>query len=447
MKYEEWSLGYYLLKKYVQIADWIIYKNVIVTGKEKIPNKKPIVFAPNHQNALSDPMAIILNTKFQPVWLARADIFKNKTVAAFLKFIKIMPVYRMRDGKESLSKNNDTFANSVKILENNFALALFPEAAHTGKRQMFPPKKAVPKIVFMAEENAGRNLDIQIVPTGIYYSSYWKFNRKIILSFGDPIRVNDYLEEYKMNPNSAILSLRKRIHEAILELVIDISSKKYYKEFEIIREIYGKHFLQRQNTEFSLLNLFKSDQVLTKKLDMLELKKPEETAQLINEVNQYYSTLKRIKIRNWLVENPYDNFLKFLRNQLTLLIGFPIFVFGALFNGIPFLTIDYFVRKNVKDKAFWSTFFLVFGITVFPVFYLAELFLFAGFLPGIGMKLLFLVALPISGKIAFKWFILFRKTIGRRRLFLLKQFSRKDYYKLFKEKELLFSKLDKLISV
>lgn len=447
MKYEKWSLGYYLLKKYVQLADWIIYKKVIVTGKEKIPDKKPIVFAPNHQNALSDPMAILLNTKFQPVWLARADIFKNKTAAAFLKFIKIMPVYRMRDGKENLSRNDEIFANSIKVLENNFALALFPEAAHTGKRQMFPPKKAVPRIVFMAEEKARKNLDIQIIPTGIYYSSYWKFNRRVIVNFGDPIPVNDYLEEYKNNPNSAILSLRKKIHEAILKLVIDISSKKYYKEFEIIREIYGKHFLQRQNIEFSPLNLFKSDQILTGKLDALELKNPEETAGLINEVNQYYSTLKRIKIRNWLIENPYDNFLKFLRNQLTLLIGLPFFVFGAVFNASPFLTIDYFVRKNVRDKAFWSTFFLVLGITVFPVFYLLELFLLAGFLPGIWLKLLFLVALPVSGKIAFKWFILFRKTIGRRRLFFLKQFSRKDYYKLFKEKELLFSKLDKLIPV
>lgn len=447
MKYEKWSLGYYLLKKYVQLADWIIYKKVIVTGKEKIPNKKPIVFAPNHQNALSDPMAILLNTKFQPVWLARADIFKNKTAAAFLKFIKIMPVYRMRDGKENLSRNDETFADSIKVLENNFALALFPEAAHTGKRQMFPPKKAVPRIVFMAEEKAGKNLDIQIIPTGIYYSSYWKFNRRVIVNFGDPILVNDYLEEYKNNPNSAILSLRKKIHEAILKLVINISSKKYYKEFEIIREIYGKHFLQRQNIKFSPLNLFKSDQILTNKLDALELKNPEETADLINDVNQYYSTLKRIKIRNWLIENPYDNFLKFLRNQLTLLIGLPFFVFGAVFNAIPFLTIDYFVRKNVKDKAFWSTFFLVLGITVFPVFYFFELFILAGFLPGIWLKLLFLIALPVSGKIAFKWFILFRKTIGRRRLFFIKQFSRKDYYRLFKEKELLFNKLDKLVPV
>src|SRR5665811_1393827 len=97
MKYEKWSLGYYCLKQYVRFIDWIIHNKKIIVGKEKIPKNKPIVFAPNHQNALSDPMAVLLNTKFQPVWLGRADIFKNKTIAIVLKFLKIMPVYRLRD--------------------------------------------------------------------------------------------------------------------------------------------------------------------------------------------------------------------------------------------------------------------------------------------------------------------------------------------------------------
>src|SRR5690606_10332368 len=134
--------------------------------------------------------------KFQPVWLARADIFKNKTAAAILKFLKIMPVYRMRDGKENLAKNDETFLSSIRVLENNFALGLFPEAAHSGKRQMLVHKKAVPRIVFMAEEKSKNNLDIQIIPTGIYYSHYWKFNRNLIVNFGKPIRVNEFLDEF-----------------------------------------------------------------------------------------------------------------------------------------------------------------------------------------------------------------------------------------------------------
>ena len=192
MKYEKWSFGYWCIKKYVTFADWLIYKKIVITGKNNIPRNKPIVFAPNHQNALSDSVAVILHTRFQPVWLGRADIFKSKHLAAILKFIKIIPAYRIRDGRENLAKNDKTFNDSVKILENIAALALFPEATHSGKRQMMAHKKAVSRIVFLAEEKTNNILDIQIIPTGIYYSHYWKFNRSLVLNFGEPICVKDF---------------------------------------------------------------------------------------------------------------------------------------------------------------------------------------------------------------------------------------------------------------
>jgi 1-acyl-sn-glycerol-3-phosphate acyltransferase len=154
MKYEKWSLGYWFLKQYIKFADWLIHKRIIISGKEKIPRNKPIVFAPNHQNALSDPMAVLLHTRFQPVWLARADIFgKSKVVDAILKFMKIIPVYRLRDGKENLEKNEQTFADSITVLEHNFALALFPEAAHSAKKRcralfLWPKKKRTINWIF-----------------------------------------------------------------------------------------------------------------------------------------------------------------------------------------------------------------------------------------------------------------------------------------------------------
>lgn len=447
MSYEKWSLGYAVLKKYVQFADWLIYKQKIITGLEKIPKNKPIIFAPNHQNALSDPLAILLNTTYQPVWLARADIFKNKTAAAILKFLKIMPVYRMRDGKENLAKNDETFASSVKVLENNFALGLFPEAAHSGKRQMLVHKKAVPRIVFMAEEKAHLNLDIQIIPTGIFYSHYWKFNRTLIVNFGDPIPVSQYVEQARENENTATLSMRQRILDEMQSLVLEIKSTKHYDDFETIREIYGRHFFNRQNQKYSTLNLFHSNQKLVKKLDNLEENHPKETEKLVLDVNNYTAKIKKLKIRNWLIENPNLNLLKIGLNKLILILGLPIFLFGFIFNAIPFFAIDRITRKKIKDKGFWSTFYLVLGIIVFPIFYLIEFLAVSWLIPGIWLKLAFLIALPLTGKVAFLWYILFRKTVGRGCLLLLKLFSKKEYFQLFKEKELLYKKLDELLPV
>ena len=442
MKYEKWSLGYWMLKQYVRFVDWIIHKEVVVLGKENIPSDKPFLIAPNHQNALSDPMAILLHTKYQPVWLARADIFKNPIAAFILRFLKIMPVYRLRDGKDQLAKNDKTFSDSIKVLRNNKPLALFPEAAHSAKRQMLAHKKAVPRIVFLAEEKASDNLDIHIIPTGIFYSSYWKFNRSVLVKFGQPILVNNYLEEYATSQNSATMALRDDLQQAIEPLTININSKEFYESFELIREIYGKKYLKSQGKIDNLVNRFYSDQQLVNKLDKLAANEPKEAENLSAEVKNYNRLVKSKGLRNWLVENPEYNFWKLGLNKLVLFLGLPVFLFGFIFNAIPFFVIDTITRKKLKDFAFWSTFYLSLSLILFPLVYLLELWAVSSLLPGIELKLLFVACLPLAGKLAFRWYILFRKTWGRGRVFTLQLFNKKGWKNLRDKQKELFALLD-----
>ncbi len=446
MSYEKWSLGYEVLRKYIQFADWIIHKKVMINGKENIPLNKPIIFAPNHQNALSDPLSIVLHTKTQPVWLARADIFKNKTIASILKFLKIMPVYRMRDGKENLLKNDTTFDQSIHVLVKNGALALFPEAAHSGKRQMLAHKKAVPRIVFMAMEKAGSDLDIQIIPTGIYYSSYWKFNRTVVVNFGKPIAAKAYFEEFKNNENNAIQSLRQRIYDELLPLVIEIKSTKHYNDYEKTREIYSNQFLRRQKKWMTVANRFTSEQLLIKKLEALEDKNPEEAEKLFQMLRSYHSKLDEFQIRSWLIENPFLNLTKILINNIIMLVTLPIFLAGFILNGIPFLAISYFNKRKVSDVAFWSSYSLVFGIVLFPIYYILFFLIFGWFIPGgLLVNLGLFLAAPFIGKLSFKWVVLFLKTVGRGHLLELRLFNQKEFYSLFREKDVLFRKLDDLL--
>jgi 1-acyl-sn-glycerol-3-phosphate acyltransferase len=446
MKYEKWSLGYWLLKQYIKFADWLIYKKIIITGKEKIPKNKPIVFAPNHQNALSDPMAVLLHTRFQPVWLGRADMFgKSKVIDAILRFLKIIPVYRLRDGKANLDKNEKTFADSIKVLENNSALALFPEAAHSAKRQMLAHKKAVPRIVFMAEEKSKNPLDIQIIPSGIHYSHYWKFNRTAIVNFGEPVVVKDFIEQYQENSNAAIISLKTAIQDALLPLIVNFKTKNFYDSFEKITELYGEHFLKRQNKRRTTLNRFYSDQLLAQKLDNLEVEHPDKTEVVVKKAEKLYSKIKELKLRSWLINSNQNHFTRFLANCFLLIIGFPLFVYGLVFNAVPFFLIDRVVRKKVKDFSFWSTFFLVAGIIFFPLFYLLQILAVSGFIPGFLVELFVLISWPFAGKLAFKWFILFRKTLGISRILRLKWFNPNIYTTLQKEKDELFDELEQLI--
>ena len=94
---EKYSTRYALFKQAVAFwHDNVFYRKIIVKGAENINPDEHLIFAPNHQNALMDALAVLFTHKGQPVFLARADIFRKKPIAAFLYFIKILPVYRIR---------------------------------------------------------------------------------------------------------------------------------------------------------------------------------------------------------------------------------------------------------------------------------------------------------------------------------------------------------------
>jgi hypothetical protein len=312
---------------------------------------------------------------------------------------------------------------------------------------MLPHQKAVPRIAFMAEEQSGKQLDIQIIPTGIYYSHYWKFNRTLIVNFGEPIPVKKYREIYNANPNAATIALKNDIYNALLSLTINIKSREHYNEFEHIREIYGKHFLKRQSLKNTVLNRFKSDQLLVKKLDELEVNNPVSAASLARNTNIIHEKINNLGLRSWLVTSGEKHFGKLSANMLLLLAGLPLFLYGFLFNFIPFFLIDRIVRNKIKDKSFWSTFFLVPGLILFPLFYLIGFLAVSWMIPGVLLKIAFIVSLPFVGKLAFKWYLILLKTVGRLRLMQLKWFQPEKINQLFNEKNRLFEKLDNLLSI
>ena len=100
---DQHSRWYDFFMKYLSAAhNHVYYRNFFIIHPENIPPKgTPTFVIANHQNGMMDAMAI-LHTMYkdgrQPVFIARGDIFKKDAVARVLRFLKILPVYRNRDG-------------------------------------------------------------------------------------------------------------------------------------------------------------------------------------------------------------------------------------------------------------------------------------------------------------------------------------------------------------
>jgi len=401
---KNWSLGYEIIRTYVRFALWLTHKRITVTGQQFLPDGKPIIFAANHQNALMDPLAVACTNRFQTMWLARADIFKSKTASSLLKYLKLLPVYRIRDGKDNLSNNELIFAQVARLLEYKETVALFPEAAHSGRRQMLPHKKAIPRIALEAEAKNNFTLDLQIVPVGIYYDHYWAFNRSLIIEYGEPISIDKYRDEYLENPQKAMLSLRDEIYNRIVPLTLQINSDNYYQEYEDLRLMAGKTY---SNTHiFSKnkhLQLLYAQKELVGKLEQLEIVQPEEFGELIKKSAKYFNKIKEANLSDRQIEKLTNaNWAILFGKFLTALISLPLFLAGFIFNVLPFAIPRTILRRRVKDITFLSTFNFAAGLVVFPIFYLIEATVVLALTDSWLIAIAAFLIMPFAGKLAFQ---------------------------------------------
>ena len=123
----------------------------------------------------------------QPVFIARGDIFKKDRVAKILRFLKILPTFRTRDGGVSDIKYNMTsFGIAAKVLNDGGTLVIAPEAQHQQGHYLGSFKKGFPRIAFAAEEMADFKLDLQILPVNIHYKDYYNARSEVVLTVGEP---------------------------------------------------------------------------------------------------------------------------------------------------------------------------------------------------------------------------------------------------------------------
>ncbi len=418
---EKWSLGYELLRLYVKLGYWIFHREIVITGKENIPAGKPVIYAPNHPNALNDDLSVSIAIPHQTVWLGRASLFKSAWARPFLRFLKIVPVFRIRDGMDSLKGNEKSFAIAVNILQHNRALGLYPEAAHSLDRQMIPHKKGIPRIVFLAGDMTHDTLDIQIVPVGLYYDNLQNFGRRLLVSFGKPLAATDYYPLYRQNPHQATLRLREDLYQAIVPLTLNYDTTGHFQGFEAVRRIAAPSVAHKKGLPVNLPGLVAAERAVVAHLGTLEMRNPEEASLLATKALSLTGDLKSRKLRSWLVDTREENATTALLHTLGLLITLPLFLYGGVFNIIPFAGLGALVRKKASDPIWISTFTFGLGIVIFPLFYLLELLLVSPFLPSWPLRLLFLASLPLAGKIAFAWTIRALKTAGRWRWLRIKR--------------------------
>lgn len=408
-KIEKKSIRYSLLSAYARLVNRYYYKEIKVAGRENIPEKGPVIFVANHQNALMDALAIILSIRVQPVFLARADIFKSKIVAELLYLIKILPIYRIRDGVGNLGKNEDVFKKTFEILENKRYLAMFPEGNHAGFRRLRMLQKGVSRIAFMVESKNDFKLGLQIVPVGIDYSSYSDIRGTLFVNFGKPFNIEAFKELYVENEQKAMNALRNLIREKIREQMIDIRSEDHYNLIMDLRDISRSNIRKRLKlTDQGLVGKHQADKWLTERLNQISEENTDKLNELQEIVTEYKNGLGTLGLRDWLFEKKSYSKTGLVFRAIVLLLMFPFALYGLVLNYLPYGLAER-VAKKIKDPQFKSSFKWALALFIYPVYYAVLMIAFSFISEFFWVRLAFFISLPVLGMFTFSFNNMFKK--------------------------------------
>lgn len=411
---EKRTLRYQIPRYYVDFMFHRYFRTEVV-GMEQLDPNKTYLFTPNHQGALIDALAILcMKHRWQPVFLARADIFKNPKVANIMYYLKILPIFRIRDGYESLNQNDRVFQKTLDVLRCRNGLVMLPEGNHGAFKRLRQLKKGVARIAFRAHE-AMQQPEIQIVPVGLDYSNYVNARSHLLVRLGKPFGLEPYLEQYAQNPAIAYNSLMDDLATRIKAEMIHIETEEHYDAYMRLIDMFSTTYIRRNGLPRTRNQKFAIDKQLIAALDDMHAQNADLYNDTIDKLNRFDNIITTHKLSGHAAPFKRSQWPILPWQALMLLATLPVFVYGYVNNFLALLA-PYKVSGMFKDKQFISSVRYVVSLFSFPLTYAIQTLVVGLTLSNWKIILGYLISLPLGLILAYLWRKRFYRFVRRCRL-------------------------------
>lgn len=342
------------------------YSEISIVGKENIPTDGAVIFAPNHTNALMDALSVLIISHKPTVFVARADMFKNPTLAKLLNFFKIMPIMRLRDGRENMKKNEEIIEEAAVVLEHKVPFCIFCEGTHRMKHSMLPIVKGIFRIAIEAESKLNGKMPLYIVPIGIEYGSYVKYSSTLSINIGTPINVTDFVNNHKEDPYPKLLvELKELLAPKISELIHFVKDDENYDALIDLSYIRNSYYLDAWNLSGNPYNEMRANRKFIEDFYALEKNSTYKAEHLLKLGKEFSFLRRKLNIADESLICPAST-LNIISCILLLFFFIPYFVFSVIISS-PITLISQFIIYKIEDKAFNNSIRYVLSILLTPI--------------------------------------------------------------------------------
>ena len=186
------------------------YRDIRVTGRNRIPVSAPLLIAVNHQNALVDSLIVGWVVPRRIVMTAKATLLSNPLIALVFRVLGVVPLRRVSDeARESngpqvdRSRNTGAFEEILNLLGKSRAVLIFPEGKSHNEVGLEPLKTGLARLALQARDKRSIK-GVTILPLGLVFEDKGVPGTIAGVHVGEPIEMDSW-------PNTDHVALTEEI--------------------------------------------------------------------------------------------------------------------------------------------------------------------------------------------------------------------------------------------
>ncbi len=387
---------------------WFFFKAVEVRHPERVPREGPVLLCINHPNNLIDSLLVGAVIPRKVHYMATAALFRNPLLARFLTACGVIPVHRRQDDPDKMDKNVAAFEACFSTLAEGHLIGIYPEGTTHAEPRVQRIKTGAARIALEAEARHGGKLGLTLIPVGLTFEARKSFRSRVLVTFGEPIEFQPYVDRYGEDPRKAVDALTTAIQWAMEGQVIHVERIDADDLVREVEALYRGDLVRELQEERGLsprqIDVLRLSRAIVDAVQHFKERDPGRVERLWQRIQEYKALLAEYRIKDQAVQSRLR--VAPLRRRLGIsglgLLGLPLFAYGWVVNALPYYVPRWMARTLTTKETDYATARLLSSIVLVPFFWGIETWL-VWRLTNLWIAALFLASLPLSGLLAYRY--------------------------------------------
>jgi len=387
---------------------WFFFRSVDVRHPERVPAAGPVLLCINHPNNFIDSLLVGGALPRKVHYLATATLFRNALVGRFLRACGAIPVYRKQDDPNKMDKNAGTFEACFAAFGEGRLVAIYPEGTTHAEARVQRIKTGAARLALGYE--AERPGELRLIPVGLNFERRKSFRGRVLVSFGSAIPVTAYLEAYRTDQVKAVDALTDAIQWGMEAEVVHVERIDESRLVSAVQELYRGELVRELKDERGLaerqIDLVRLSRAIADSVAYFMRREPERVERIWQRIQSYRALLAEYRVKDDAVRARLERTRprQRLRRGWQAIVGLPFFVYGAAVNFFPYWIPRWAARRMSKKETDYATWRFLTAMLALPLFWGLETWVVAR-LAGGPVAVAFALSLPLSGVIAYRYWV------------------------------------------